>query len=80
MELKLKRIELKRNDKGVMKVCGSYAVYLGGTEIASKGFNDGYGEHEFNFSSDVMGKLGAIESAVEKEIMVLLGINKGETV
>ena len=74
VEIQLKDWKIKRDDdKGVTKVCGTYALMHGQTELATKGFNDGYGEMEFPFSSDLITASQELEKKIKAEITALLG-------
>jgi len=74
VEIKLKSWQVKKDDdKGVSKICGEYSLMHGETELACKGFNDGYHDMEFPFSSDLITMSQELEKKIKNEITALLG-------
>jgi len=74
VEIKLKNWQIKKDDeKGFSKICGDYSLMHGEAELASKGFNDGYHEMEFPFSSDLIKSVQDLEKKIKAEIVALLG-------
>jgi hypothetical protein len=73
VELVLKDWRIKRNDDGIISICGTYALVSGTTELASKSFGDGYGDLKIPFSMDILKQANELQEKIKQEMQVLIG-------
>lgn len=64
----VKSWSVKHEEKGSVKICGSYAVKAGSTEVASGSFNEGYGNQTIEFPADLLASALKVDEQVTNAI------------
>ena len=69
MQIETKQWKVVTSEKGQKNIGGDFVVKCGKNTVATKGFNDGYGDLKISFPAIILAKIEEIDEEIRQVII-----------